>query len=72
MRSRKGGDAADRENPATNNISMQELASAGPSAIESFGPEPGGSVVRVDFERPGEKTLTVRLRCGLHAAGGES
>jgi hypothetical protein len=72
MFSRAGGDAADQKNPATNNISMQELASAGPSAIESFGPEPGGSVVRVDFEHHGEKTLTVKLRCGLVTAGGES
>jgi len=72
MCSRKGGDAADQENIATNNISAQELASAGPSAIESFGPETRGSVVRVDFECHGEKTLSIKLRCGLAAAGDES
>jgi hypothetical protein len=72
MCSRKGGDAANQGNSTTNNLTMQELASAGPSAIESFGPEPGGPVVRVDFERHGEKPLTVTLRCGLVAAGGES
>jgi hypothetical protein len=72
MSSRKGGDAADQENNTTNNLAAQELASAGPSAIESFGREPGGPVVRVDFERHGETTLTVTLRCGLLAVGGES
>lgn len=69
---RSGGNAADRENNNTNNLTLQELASAGPSAIESFGPEPGGQLVRVDILRQGSPTLTFKLRCGLAVAGGES
>jgi len=67
---RTGGDIADHYTDTTNNISIQELASAGPSAIESFGPERSGPVVRVDILRAGLATLTFKLRCGLHAAGG--
>ena len=69
---RTGGDIADRRNHTTNNITMQGLTSAGPSAIESFGPEPGGQLVRVDILRHGFPTLTFKLRCGLAIAGGES
>jgi hypothetical protein len=72
MNFRSGGDAVDHQNHTTNNLTMQELASAGPSAVESFGPEPGGPVVLVNIERHGEKTLTLKLRCGLAADGGES
>lgn len=72
MTFRSGGDIADRQKNTTNNVGMQELASAGPSAVESFGPEPGGPVVLVHIERHGEKTLTLKLRCGLAADGGES
>jgi hypothetical protein len=50
---------------------MQELASAGPSAIESFGPEPRGLPVRVEMSGPDGKPFTFMLRCGLFAAGGE-
>ena len=51
---------------------IQELASAGPSGIESFGPEPSGQLVRVDILRHDSRTLTFKLRCGLAIAGGES
>jgi hypothetical protein len=70
---RSGGEAAtDQGHDTANNISMQELASAGPSAIESFGPEPGGSIVRVDISSYAAQSCTFRLRCGLVVAGGES
>jgi len=72
MTSRTGGDTADRPNNNTNNLSTQELAAAGPSAIESFGPEPNGSLVTVEIDRHGFPPLTFKLRCGLVAAGGES
>lgn len=72
MFSRAGGDTADHCNNTTNNLTLQELASAGPSAIESFGPEAGGQLVRVDILRHGSPTLTFKLRCGLAVAGGES
>lgn len=73
MKSRRtGGDIADRKNHTINNLTTQELASAGPSAIESFGPEPGGPIVRVDIDRHGAKTVTFKLRCGFVAAGGGS
>lgn len=72
MNFRSGGDAVDHQNYTTNNLTMQELASAGPSGIESFGPEPGGQLVRVDILRHGSPTLTFKLRCGLAVAGGES
>ena len=72
MSSRAGGDTTNRKNNTTNNLTLQELASAGPSAIESFGPEPGGPVVLVDVEHHGEKTVTLKLQCGVVAAGGES
>jgi hypothetical protein len=48
---------------------MQELAASGPSAIESFGPEPGGPLVRVEMSGPDRKPFTFSLRCGLFAAG---
>jgi len=44
---------------------MQELASAGPSAIESFGPEPSGEVVYVDISVCPAQPQTFKLRCGL-------
>jgi hypothetical protein len=69
---RTGGDIADRQNHTTNNLTVQELASAGSSAIESFGSELIGPVVRVDIDRHGAKTVTFKLRCGLVAAGGGS
>jgi hypothetical protein len=71
MCSRTGGDAADPHNNATSTAKMQELASAGPSAIESFGPEPGGPMVRVEVSGPDGQPFTFMLRCGLFAAGGE-
>jgi hypothetical protein len=65
---RSGGDAAaDQPYDNQNNCSLQELASAGPSALESFGPEPGGPIVRADIERHGFPTRTFKLRCGLVA-----
>jgi hypothetical protein len=69
---RSGSDAATNHNNTTNNLTLQELASAGPSGIESFGPEPGGQLVRVDILRHASSTLTFKLRCGLAIAGGES
>lgn len=72
MSSPSDGDTADRNNNNTNNLTTQELAAAGPSAIESFGPEPGGPIVRVDIDRYGAKLISFRLRCGLVAAGGGS
>lgn len=71
MSSRAGGDTTNRKNNTTNNLTLQELASAGPSGIETFGPEPGGEIVRVDILRHGSPTLTFKLRCGLATAGGE-
>lgn len=72
MSSPSDGDTADRPDHNTNNPTAQELAAAGPSAIESFGPEPNGSLVRVEIDRHGFPPLTFKLRCGLVAAGGES
>lgn len=72
MSSPSDGDTADCANNNTNNLSAQELAAAGPSTIESFGPEPHGPLVRVKIERYGFPPLTFKLRCGLVAAGGES
>lgn len=69
---RTGGDTADQPETTTNNITTQELASVGPTAVESFGREPGGPLVRVEVVRYGEPTLTFLLRCGLAATGGES
>jgi hypothetical protein len=66
---RSGGNAADRENNNTNNLTLQELASAGPSAIESFAPEPGGEVVYVDISVYPDKPQTFKLRCGLAFEG---
>jgi hypothetical protein len=72
MVSRAGGDApAYRGHSATLPSKKQELASAGPSAIESFGPEPGGPMVRVEMSGPDGQPFTFMLRCGLFAAGGE-
>ena len=48
---RTGGETADQYTITTNNLPIQELASAGPSAIESFGPERSEPVVRVDILR---------------------
>jgi hypothetical protein len=50
---------------------MQELASAGPSAIHSWGPKPGERI-RVEFEGPEEgQTVSFVIQCGgLVAAGG--
>lgn len=71
MHSPSDGETADRSDNTTNNLTTQELASAGPAAIESFGPEPNGQVVLVDIARPGLPTLTFNLRCGVYAAGGD-
>jgi hypothetical protein len=71
MSFRSGGDTADPKKHTTNNLTTQELAAAGPSAIESFGPEPGGPIVRVDISGYAAKSCTFRLRCGLVVAGGE-
>jgi hypothetical protein len=71
MTFRSGGDIADRQKNTTNNLTMQELASASSSGIESYGPEPGGPVVRVDIDHYGAATRTFRLRFNLAAAGGE-
>ncbi|HEV7766376.1 MAG TPA: hypothetical protein VGQ76_15335 [Thermoanaerobaculia bacterium] len=68
-RSRTDGEAVDRKKPNTNNISMQELASAGLSAIDSFGTEPGGEVVYVDISIYPDKPQTFKLRCGLASDG---
>src|SRR5437763_8605599 len=72
MFSRAGGGTTDQPNNTINNLSMQELASAGPAAIESFGPEPGGEVVHVEISCHDRKRDTFRLRCGLVSAGGAS
>jgi hypothetical protein len=64
-RSRTDGDTADQKKPSTNNITKQELASAGPSAIYSFGPEPGGEVVYVNISVYPAEPQTFKLRCGL-------
>jgi len=72
MSSRAGGDASSRKDDTTNNLTLQELAIAGASAVESFGPEPGGPLVRVDIARHGSPTLTFTLRCGLVVRGGAS
>jgi hypothetical protein len=69
---RTGGDAADPDQITTNNISLQELAAAGPAAIESLGPEPNSPLVRVEIVGHGAPPLTFLLRCGLIAARGES
>lgn len=50
---------------------LSSMAAAGPSAIESFGPEPGDPPVRVEMSGPDGKPFTFMLRCGLFAAGGE-
>jgi hypothetical protein len=71
MCSRKGGHTASPNKYATRTDIMQELAFAGPSAIESFGPEPGGPPVRVEMSGPDGKPFTFMLRCGLFAAGGD-
>lgn len=72
MFSRAGGGTADQNKITTNNLNAQELVSAGPSAIESFGPEPGGPVVHVEISCLNGKRDTFKLRCGLVAAGGTS
>jgi len=72
MCSRRGGDIADQDDNNTNNLTTQELVSAGPSAIESFGPEPGGEMVYVEISSFGHERQTFKLRCGLGPAGGES
>jgi hypothetical protein len=50
---------------------LSSMAAAGPSAIESFGPEPGDPPVRVEMSGPDGKPFTFMLHCGLFAAGGE-
>jgi hypothetical protein len=71
MRSRSGDDTADPHKENTLPITIQELASAGPSAIESLGPEPGGPTVWVEISGQAVEPFTFALRCGLFAAGGE-
>ena len=72
MTSPSDGGIADQVNPATDTVTIQELASAGPSAIDSFGPERGCPLVRVEIAHHSSPTLSFLLRCGLVAAGGES
>lgn len=67
--SRTDGEAVGQKYTTPNNLLMQELALAGPSAIESFGPEPNGPVVRVEFVRYDRRPQTFRLRCGLAVSG---
>lgn len=67
MSFRSGGETVDLLKTTTNNISLQELASGGPSAIESFGPEPNGPTVRVEVRGPDGRRFTFFLRCGLFA-----
>ena len=67
---RPGGDTADLNKKSTLPLLLQELASAGPSAIESFGPEPEGEIVHVEISSFGHERQTFKLRCGLGAAGG--
>jgi hypothetical protein len=50
---------------------LSSMAAAGPSAIESFGPEAGDPPVRVEMSGPDGKPFTFMLRCGLFAAGGD-
>jgi hypothetical protein len=71
MCSRTGGDAADQEKCTQNNPKLQELASARPSPLESFGSEPSDPMVRVEIVGPEGKTFSFGLRCGVFAAGGE-
>lgn len=72
MSSRAGRDTTTYPNNiATPTVTMQELASAGPSAIESIGPEPFGPVVTVEVVGPDGERLTFNIRCGLFAAGGD-
>jgi len=61
-RSRTDGDTADQDKLSTNNITTQEL---GPSAVKSFGPQPGGEVVFVDISVYPAQPQTFKLRCGL-------
>jgi len=72
MSSRAGGGTTNQVNATTNNSILQELASAGPSAVESLGPEPGGEVVHVEISSFGRERQTFMLRCGLGPAGGGS
>jgi hypothetical protein len=67
--SRSGGDTANPRNTTANNTLVQELVLAGPLAIESLAPEPGGPVVRVEIYLYNEKLRTIRFRCGLVAEG---
>ena len=71
MCSRSGDDIADPHKENTLPITIQELVSAGPSAIESLGPEPGGPTVWVEISGRTFEPFTFALRCGLFAAGGE-
>ena len=72
MSSRAGGDTpAYRDNCPILTTTMQELASSGPSAIESFGPEPGGPIAWAEVTGPSGEVFTFTLRCGVFAAGGE-
>ena len=66
-----GGTPADREQHAILPPIMQELASAGPSSIHSWGPEPGDRI-RVEFAGPEEgQIVSFLIQCGgLVAAGG--
>lgn len=65
MSSRKGGDTVDRVDITSNNNSTQEPAVDERPLL----PEP---VVRVEIERFGFPTLTLKLHFRLLVAGGES
>lgn len=71
MSFRSGGETADHQECTPNNLTIQELAAAGPSAIESFAPEPSGPTVWVTISSHTVEPLKFALRCGLFAAGGE-
>jgi hypothetical protein len=71
MSFRSGGETADHQECTPNNLTIQELAVAGPSAIESLGPEPGGPKVWVEIAAHAAQPFRFALRCGVFAAGGE-
>ena len=71
MCSRPGDDTVDPYKETILPITIQELASAGPSAVESLGPERGGPAVWVQISGHTFEPFTFALRCGVFAAGGE-
>jgi hypothetical protein len=51
---------------------LSSMAAAGPSAIESYGREPHGPLVRFEITGPDGVRVSFPIRCGLVATGGES